>query len=105
MPDATGVALSALRGKTPRESVTQSLQYLAHETMRSRTPLSLGWGLLGLGAWGEYPRASLGWVLETLKKQERFGPFDTALLSLLVIASSTDRGLVGAMWPEMGIDR
>jgi len=97
MPDTTGVALSALSGKTPRQSVTRSLQYLANETMRSRTPLSLGWGLLGLGAWGEYPKASLGWVLETVKKQEQFGPFDTTLLSLLVIASSTDRGLVAGM--------
>lgn len=97
MADATGMALNALAGKTPRETLAKSLQYLANETMRSRTPLSLGWGLLGLGAWGEYPRDSLDWVLETLKKQEQFGPFETPLLSLLVIASSTNKGLVGGM--------
>lgn len=97
MADATGMALGALAERTPRESVAISLQVLAGQTMRSRSPLSLGWGLLGLGAWGEYPGDSLDRVLETVKKQEQFGPFDTTLLSLLVIASSTDKGLVGGM--------
>jgi hypothetical protein len=97
MADATGMALNALSGKISRESIATSLEYLRKETRRLRTPLSLGWGLLGLGAWGERPEDSRVWLMETLKKQDRFGPFDTSLLSLLLIAFSANRGLVGIL--------
>jgi hypothetical protein len=97
MADATGMALNALSGRTSRESIAASLEYLRKETRRLRTPLSLGWGLLGLGAWGERPEDSRVWVMETLQKQDRFGPFDTSLLSLLLIAFSANTGLVGIL--------
>ena len=93
MADATGMALNALSGQVPKASIARSLQYLTNETIRLRTPLSLAWGLLGLGAWGERPGDSRQWVIETLKKQERYGPFDSSLLSLLLIAYAANRGL------------
>lgn len=93
MADATGMALSALSGQVSKASIARSLQYLTNETIRLRTPLSLSWGLLGLGAWGERPRDSREWVIETLKKQEGYGLFDSSLLSLLLIAYAANRGL------------
>lgn len=93
MADATGMALNALSAKVPKASIVRSLQYLTNETIHLRTPLSLAWGLLGLGAWGERPGDSREWVIETLKKQERYGLFESSLLSLLLIAYAANRGL------------
>jgi hypothetical protein len=85
-PDCTGLALSALVGYVPLEKVQQSLNYLQTRINRLRTPLSLGWGLLGLGAWGKRPEKARSWIMECLKRQERYGPYDTSLLSLLLLA-------------------
>ncbi|NLI81258.1 MAG: terpene cyclase/mutase family protein [Deltaproteobacteria bacterium] len=97
MVDATGMALTALAERTPRETVERSLQYLRRETRRLRTPLSLGWGLLGLKAWNEEPPESMDWIRETLEKQQTAGPFETSLLSLLLLTSALANGLIKAL--------
>ena len=84
--DATGIALTALSGHVAKEKVKNSLAYLHTEAERSRTPLSLAWALFGLGAWGEFPKQASSWIEETLKKQEKFGPYGTSLLSILALA-------------------
>jgi hypothetical protein len=58
-----------------------------------RTPLALGWGLLGLASWGERPDEAQSWISECLNRQKRYGSYDTASLSLLIVASRAPRGL------------
>jgi hypothetical protein len=89
----TGLALSALPGYAPKKNVQPSLDYLGSAIRKVRTPLSLGWGLLGLGAWGDRPAHSRAWVMESLKRQEKHGSYDTTLLSLLSLAFLARGGL------------
>ncbi len=92
-PESTAIALNALAGLVARESVEASLAYLRGQVAKVRTPLSLGWGLLGLGAWGERPPAATSWLAECLKRQDFYGSFDTANLALLMVASRATGGL------------
>jgi len=85
-PENTGIALSALAGRVGRRDVLRSLEYLESRIVRLRAPLSLGWGLLGLGAWGARPGKAGSWVLDSFELQGKFGPYDTTLLSLLLLA-------------------
>ncbi len=82
----TGMALTALAGRAPESEVKDSLRYLETRTVGLRTPLSLGWGLLGLGAWARWPKQAMTWLGECIARQETFGPYDTPLISLLLLA-------------------
>lgn len=84
--DTTGMALAALAGHVEKEKISGSLRYLQAQAEQARTPLSLAWALFGLGAWGEFPAAGLEWIDETLKKQTKYGPYGTSLLSILALA-------------------
>jgi hypothetical protein len=84
--DTTGIALAALAGHVAKEKIICSLRYLQAQAEKCRTPLSLGWALFGLGAWGEFPSAGLAWLDETLDKQIKYGPYGTSLLSILALA-------------------
>ena len=84
--DTTGMALTALAGHTSEESVKSSLDYLRAGVENCRTPLSLGWALFGLGAWGIFPEESDAWIAQTLARQEKFGAYGTSLLSLMALA-------------------
>jgi len=88
----TGLALTALAGDVPREEVRSSLEYLETSIRALRTPLSLGWGLLGLSAWGRRPASAEEWIGESIRRQERHGPYDSTLLSLLVLALRSREG-------------
>jgi hypothetical protein len=92
--ESTGLALNALRGVAPPGQVRKSLDFLKARLKEVRTPLALSWGLMGLAAWGEAPAGALGWIGECLKRQERYGPYDTASLSLLLVASRAPQGLL-----------
>jgi hypothetical protein len=94
MPDTSGLALDALSGFLPRDQVALSINFVKTQIHRWRTPLALGWCLLGLGSWGEYPAQGKNWVLECLKKQERIGLYNTSQLSLLIIAFLAPQGLL-----------
>lgn len=66
-PGPTGLALLALTGTGPRtEAVDRAVRYLRGVLPDVRASASLGWGLLGLRAWGETPEASRDWVAEAL---------------------------------------
>lgn len=93
MPETTGVALNALAGRVPRKNVERSLGYLKSQVENLRTPFSLGWGLLGLGAWGERPDRAQEWIFQSLKQQGKYGIYDTTLLSLLLVALFARGGL------------
>lgn len=84
--ETTGVAIASLAGHVAREAIAVSLNYLNLEAERIRTPLSLGWALIGMGAWKEFPNAGLDWIAETIDKQKIYGAYGTSLLSLLLFA-------------------
>jgi hypothetical protein len=93
-PDQTGVALSALSPYVTKGEVIRSLKYLGREIGRIRTPISLGWGLLGLGAWGDRPPGFMNWVRECVDRQSRRGTYNTQELSLLLLAISDNPALI-----------
>ncbi len=92
-PECTGVALNALAGKVPREDIQKSLNYLNQCLARLLTPVSLAYALLGMGAWGEQPQGSGALVDQCLEGQEKYGPYDTASLSMLMVAAKAPAGL------------
>lgn len=93
LPESTGVALQALAGTTPIHEVEQSLDYLLHELPHLRTPLSLGWALLGLGAWGLKPANTEALALASIQRQERYGLYPLPSLALLLCAVKASLGL------------
>lgn len=93
MPESTGAALTGLTGLVERDAVRESLTYLQHKVTSLRTPISLGWSLLGLAAWNESPANVAALVERCLANQERYGEYETSALCLLVL---------GALASEMG---
>lgn len=94
MPTSTGLALNALAGRLRREHVEKSLWYLKDQLDHLCTPLSLGWSLLGLGAWGVPPSNVESSVLQCFDRQQIYGPYDTQQLSLLLVSLLGKRGLL-----------
>ena len=92
-PENTGLALDALAGRVLRNGVARSLGYLEDRLTHVRAPLSLGWGLLGLGAWEARPKKARRWLRESFELQRKYGPYDTTLLSLLLLAFLATGGL------------
>jgi hypothetical protein len=92
-PDCTGLALSALAGCVQRTKVEKSLDYLESRIASVRTPLSLGWGILGLGAWGRKPGQVTTWVGECMDREALHGAYDTTLISLLLLSLNSRKGL------------
>lgn len=93
MPESTGAALAGLAGLVERDAVRVSLAYLQHEVTRLRTPISLGWSLLGLAAWQQSPSNAAILAERCLANQERYGEYETSALCLLVLgglATETD---------------
>ena len=89
----TGVALTALAGLTTQADVLPSLAFARAEAARRRTPLSLAWALLGLGAWGERPADAHAWALESAAAQAQRGAYQTTHLALLLLAAVGDAGV------------
>lgn len=83
MPECTGIALCAMRHELAEPDVQTSLTYLEKEYVHLRTPLSLGWAIMGLSVWGRRPDDVEDKVAESLSLQERYGPYETALIGLL----------------------
>jgi len=96
-PESTGMALTALAGKVEKREIARSLDYLKSQIRSSRTPLSLGWGLFGLGSWGDRPAEARRLIVECLSRQNKFGAYGTTLLSLLVLAYKANGGFLDAI--------
>ncbi len=92
-PESTGSALHALAGRVPREQVQGSLAYLLDQIKKVRTPIALGWSLLGLGSWGAMPADASLLVTNCLDRQGRYGAYDTTSLCLLLFSLSAPGGL------------
>jgi hypothetical protein len=86
MVHSTGMALTALANTTSREQVEASLRYLEKALPAIRAPLSLGWGLVGLTAWGLRPAPLETWVMESLALEKTTMEYSVALLGLLYCA-------------------
>jgi hypothetical protein len=93
MPESTGIVLDALSQRVPREKIQKSLAFLRTRMDSLRTPRSLGWGLLGLAAWGEALPAAPTMVAHSLERQERYGGYDTVCLALLAVSLLAPQGL------------
>lgn len=83
--ESTGMALHALAGLVALHEVERSLDYLRGRIDRLSTPLSLGWGVLGLRAWEEPVEHLEDRVGNCLRRQEYVGPYDTPALSLVLL--------------------
>jgi hypothetical protein len=93
MPLSTGLVLNALKDQTSLATIQGSLTYLHSRVLSLPTPGSLGWSLLGLGAWRARPESSPNLIDACLKNQDRYGGYDTAALSLLLVALKSPGGL------------
>jgi len=93
-PESTGHALTALNSFSNTEVVQKSLDYLNKIIQGLRTPLALAWGLFGLTSWNCRPENYRRLILETLERQEKYGPYDTDLLSQLIVAYYTEADLI-----------
>ncbi len=96
MPESTGLALSALSGLVKKQDVSRSIAQIKDTVESLITPFSLGWAILGLAAWGERPRNANTLIDQCLNRQGRYGAYDTSLLSLLLVASKAEGGLIHA---------
>lgn len=92
MTSSTGIALWALTGLVDREQIAASLALLERTLPRLSTPLSLGWALHGLAAWGVDPNGSGILIEHCLKRQDRLAPYGTSQLGILLTAA----GSIGA---------
>ena len=92
MPESTGAALTGLAGQAEQGTVARSIDYLQGEVDRLRTPISLGWGLLGLAAWDLWPSNGAALVERCVVNQARYGEYDTSALCLLLLAAVEGAG-------------
>jgi hypothetical protein len=67
-PETTGVVLTALAGEPRSPAVERAIAFLSTELPRIRTPLSLGWGLIGLTALGARPAEAGTWLAEAIER-------------------------------------
>jgi hypothetical protein len=103
-PESTGLVLAALAGAVPQGEVTLSLERLAVDLPRLRTPLALGWCLLAAAAWksGVSADTRRTAIAETWARAARYGGFETADLALLLIADRAPAGLLAALPSRRG---
>ena len=94
LPECTG-GRSASFGPTTQniQYVEDSLDYLLKKLPSLHTPISLGWALLGLGAWGLQPSHADELILSSLELQKRYGPYPIPALALLLCAANASEGL------------
>lgn len=90
VPEGTGSALASMVGVVEEREVARSLDYLQGEVDRLRTPISLGWSLIGLTAWGRWPAKGSALVERCVANQRRYGVYDTSSLCLLALAGLAD---------------
>jgi hypothetical protein len=86
-PEGTGAALLGVVDVVDQGKVVRSIEYLQGEVNRLRTPISLGWALLGLGAWGHWPSNGHALVERCLAQQSRYGEYETSALCLLFLGA------------------
>jgi hypothetical protein len=102
MPESTGAALAGLTGQVDQGTVARSLDYLQGEVDRLRTPVSLGWALLGLAAWDLWPSNGAALVERCVANQARYGEYDTSALCLVLLAAlEGEAGTTSTLFPRL----
>jgi hypothetical protein len=102
MPESTGAALAGLAGQVEVGTVPRSIEYLQGEVDRLRTPISLGWALLGLAVWDLWPSNGADLVERCLANQARYGEYDTSALCLLLLAAlEGEAGVKNTLFPRL----
>ena len=89
-PAPTGLALLALANlEINRDTVTACCSYLRNALQRTRSPVSLSWGLLGLTAWDQRSVAAMKWLEESfyLVQEQGNSTMSMSLACLLLGAS------------------
>lgn len=87
-PGTTGIALAALAGQPSDSRIESGIAYLSHELRRVRSPMSLGWGLIGLTAWGRRPDEASVWLEECARHALRSAP--NAMYDALLLLADLD---------------
>jgi len=87
-PGTTGIALTALAGQPSDSRIEAGIAYLSHELRRVRSPLSLGWGLIGLTSWGRRPLEASAWLEECAGRALRSEP--NAMYDALLLLADLD---------------
>jgi hypothetical protein len=94
MPESTGMVLNALSRQVPWDAVEKSIAYLECRLAGLKTPWSLGWAMLGLGAWGARPAEAPAAIQACVARQEHLPVYDTSSLALILLAAGAGGGLV-----------
>jgi hypothetical protein len=91
-PAPSGLGLLALSGIDSRgETVEGAIRFLREILPSVRAGVSLGWGLIGLRAWGEHPEGSERWLAESYASVS--GRPDAAMkLACLLLANGEGTG-------------
>ncbi len=100
LAQSTGVALCALQDSVGERRVRASIAYLKNTVADLRTPLSLGWAILGLAAWGERPASADERIAECFARRKRYGGYNTENLGLLALAWFARQGLLRGLATE-----
>ena len=81
-------------GSHPRPFIERSLDYLSHELIKVRAAESLGWGLLGLAAWGRTPSDAGTWLEESARRVSSRPDAAMQIGSLLMASSQRSARLL-----------
>ena len=86
-PGTTGIALAALAGEPEKPRVASSIDYLVRELAHLRSPISLGWGLIGLALWDARPAGADAWLAQAAAAPtvQTPGPLEDGLLLLAAV--------------------
>ncbi len=104
-PATTGVALTALAGEPREACVAPAVDYLNSTLRHIRSPVSLGWGLLGLASWQERPEEADTWLAQcaTASSVQAPGPLEDGLLLLAAaIPGPLTSGVKGGSYERRG---
>ena len=83
----TGLALMALAGRRGNAAIESAITFLKGELPNVRSPISLGWGLLGLAAWDQRPDNADDWLSEAAQRCIQQSP-NTHHEALLLLADA-----------------
>jgi hypothetical protein len=86
-PAQTGMVLAALAGEPRQTCVDKAIQFLHSELPRVRTPVSLGWGLIGATAWQARPDSADSWLADCAERMS-YRPAQPLFDAMLLLADA-----------------
>ena len=96
LPGPSGLALLALSSLDRRSKVVESaISYLRAALAETLAPASLGWGLLGLRAWGAEPPEASEWLASSFEKASTRDARMAELALLLLAAGPRSMEVLG----------